>query len=356
VTPCRRIVLISALIIPLILILYTLSFAQLNNIIGIRLNNGSVIYGKVLNMTADVVRMEIEEGKIISVKFDDVETLIKKEGEETVPATEQPQAEQIGQKSSGVTSETVSTRKRKVSTFSAGLTTYYFDYKEDLVLPSKSTESGWLPGIWGSYTYQQNSIFYTKISTQYAAGDLTFDGSTLSGTPVKYDTNPHRFIKLEWVLGYPWAAGANVVITPYLGVGYRFWQRGRADTTSSFTSYQEDYSWGYFPAGIRVEYDINSRLRVGVNAAMNYMFGGNMKAYLSEVSSFSDMSFTLGNKIGWSAELPITYKFNLQWSLTVTPWYEYSAIGESPINAFGFYEPSSSTNQYGVNLSVNYSF
>jgi hypothetical protein len=386
VTPCQRKVLICALIIPLILIVHTLSFAQLNNIKGLQLNDGTVIYGKVLNMNANIVRMETTDGKIISLKFNDVEAFIKKENGETkqrppmplvekTPATKQIdqkitaespdsvpvaekiiQTEQIGRKSSAVTTETIVTKEQKLSMFSMGLTAYYFDYKEDVVLPTKSTESGWLPGLFGSYTYRRNSVFYTKISAQYAAGNLTYDGSTLSGTPIKYDANPQRFIKLEWDFGYPWAISPNLIITPYLGIGFRYWERGKAETASIYTSYREDYSWGYIPAGIRVDYDINNHLRIGVNATVNYMFGGNMKAYLSEVGNYPDMHFTLGDKIGWLAELPITYKFNRKWSLTATPWYEYSAIGESPVNTFGFYEPSSSTNQYGVNLSINYSF
>lgn len=82
-TPFQRKVLIFFLIIPLILIIHSLSFAQLNSIKGMKLNDGTVIYGKILNMNVYIVRMETTDGKIISIKFDDVETFIEEAEEET---------------------------------------------------------------------------------------------------------------------------------------------------------------------------------------------------------------------------------------------------------------------------------
>ncbi len=89
-TPFQRKVLIFFLIIPLILIIHNLSFAQLSTIKGIKLNDGTVIYGKILNMNVNVVQMETTDDKIISIKFDDVETFIEKEEEETKTTTLTP--------------------------------------------------------------------------------------------------------------------------------------------------------------------------------------------------------------------------------------------------------------------------
>jgi opacity protein-like surface antigen len=86
------------------------------------------------------------------------------------------------------------------------------------------------------------------------------------------------------------------------------------------------------------------------------MFYGRMTAYFSELDPASgDLEFKLGNRVGYYAELPVRYKFSPSWSLVVKPWYEYSQIGQSDI-VDGFYEPSSTTNLYGVNLGVVYSF
>ena len=82
-TPFQRKVLIFFLIIPLILIIHSISLAQLSRFTGIKLNDGTVIYGKLLNVNVYVVKMETADGKIISIKFDDVQTFIDKAEEET---------------------------------------------------------------------------------------------------------------------------------------------------------------------------------------------------------------------------------------------------------------------------------
>jgi hypothetical protein len=81
-TPFQRKGLIFFLIIPLILIIHSISFAQLSRFTGIKLNDGTVIYGKLLNVNVYVVKMETADGKIISIKFDDVKTFIDKAEEE----------------------------------------------------------------------------------------------------------------------------------------------------------------------------------------------------------------------------------------------------------------------------------
>jgi len=89
-TPFQRKVLIFFLIIPLILIIHNLSFAQLSTFKGIKLNDGTVIYGKLLSVNVYIVKMETTDGKIISIKFDDVQTFIDKAEEETKRSSPTP--------------------------------------------------------------------------------------------------------------------------------------------------------------------------------------------------------------------------------------------------------------------------
>ena len=93
------------------------------------------------------------------------------------------------------------------------------------------------------------------------------------------------------------------------------------------------------------------------------MFWGRMTAYLTDIGFGSDPTFDLGNKPGYFAEIPIRYRLSRNWSLSLTPWYEYSAIGQSDIVSVrngpfidSFYEPSSRTHQYGFNIGAGYSF
>jgi len=251
------------------------------------------------------------------------------------------------------------------SSLQMGLGYHYFDYKEDLAAPLKSTESGWLPSVYMSYDYKKKSSWYTKLYGDYASADITYDGSTQSGTPISFTDSRQKLFKFEWDIGYAYEGGNNLLWIPYIGYGYRYWARGQAKTTSTYTSFEEDYSWSYIPIGIKFDYNITDKWNIGGTIAVNIMFNGKMKAHASEVlSGVNDPEFDLGNKVGYYAELPLTYKFTSNWAIVGTPWYEYSEIGQSnTVNitynnkVIGYaYEPASRTYQYGFKLGVSCSF
>ncbi|MEN6320136.1 MAG: autotransporter outer membrane beta-barrel domain-containing protein [Syntrophaceae bacterium] len=238
---------------------------------------------------------------------------------------------------------------------------HYFDYKEDLS-NGKSTEKGWLPGIYLGWNYNKQNAVYSKIFIEFSYGNTEYDGTTQSGTAITYsDHNPQYLFRGEWDIGYNFAVTKNVSLKPYVGYGYRRWSRGEEHITSTYASYNEIYYWHYFPVGITADIAIGDKLLIQPNAGLRFMFYGKMTAYFSELDSgFNDPSFKLGNKTGWYAEIPVTYKFSQTWAIVMKPWYEYSAIGKSDTETITYYgstwgyayEPSSKTNQYGVNLGI----
>jgi len=228
-----------------------------------------------------------------------------------------------------------------------GVGYHYFDYKEDLPAPLKSTESGWLPSVYLSYTRMKKSDLFVKIYGDYASGDITFDGTTMGGTPISFSDSRQKLLKIEADFGYAFGVTEHFLLIPYVGYGYRYWERGQARITSTYIEYEEDYSWSYMPIGLKADYYINERWNIGGTIAIHIMFNGKMK--------IGDTEFDLGNKTGFYADLPVTYKFTSNWSIVGTPWYEYSEIGQSNIVA-GYYEPASKTNQYGFKLGVSYSY
>ncbi len=248
----------------------------------------------------------------------------------------------------------------KPSTIQIGMTYYYFDYKEDLVMPDKSTEYGWLPGIYLDYTFKKKSSIYAKVFLSYATADITYDGSTQpSGTPLKFTDESARMLKFETNIGYAIPIAKGFLLIPYLGCGYQYWERGdnRIIPESGGTvQFQEVYKWFYIPVGIKADYNITEKLNIAASAAANFMFWGTLTAYLSYIGG-PDTDFTLGNRIGFYAEIPVTYKFTNNFGISVTPWYEYSSFGASDVDAAtGFYEPSSRTNKYGINAGILFSF
>lgn len=241
----------------------------------------------------------------------------------------------------------------------------YFDYKEDIDPPLKSTEQGWLPGGVISWTRKKPQSLYSRALVELSGGDIEYDGTTQTGRPISSSDSNQLFFRFEFNLGYsvPWG---EWLIVPYTGYGYRYWKRGDSETDGMVAFVREDYSWHYIPVGIRAFIPLGERLSIEPHAAARFMFGGKMTAYLTDIDpNYSDdPTFNLGNKPGWYVEMPLRYALDGNWSLALTPWYEYSAIGKSGVERVrygqsmvrGFYEPSSTTHQYGFNLGVGYSF
>lgn len=249
----------------------------------------------------------------------------------------------------------------KPSSLQIGMTLYQFDYKEDLVLPDKSTEYGWMPGVYLDYTYKKKSTLYAKVFLSYAANDITYDGSNTAGEPVKFDEQQAQMFKFEANVGYAIPIGKNFLLIPYLGYGFQYWERGENQYIAEFNTLfcEEDYKWHYIPVGIKADYNITNKLNIAASVAANFMFYGEMKAYLSYYGYY-DTNFTLGNRIGAYAEIPITYKFTNEFGIVLTPWYEYSAFGRSDWEMIGYgdaaYEPASRAHKYGAKIGFLISF
>ncbi len=242
--------------------------------------------------------------------------------------------------------------------FEIALSYSQYDYKEDFQPPLKSTEMGWIPQVRLGYSYVADDRFYFRAFGETSVGDddTDYDGSTMGGVPLK-DTTHNDFARLEMDFGYTFKGSLPFSITPYTGLGYRYWKRD--------IGYNETYSWWYFPVGVKFLYPVNQKFSVGLNASMNIMFEGEMTiSYKNDL--LADTTVKLGNKPGYLLEIPVSWRPYVNWAFTVTPWYEYSEIGESPweplnytdgaYTGFVVREPSSRTHQVGIRLSTEYLF
>jgi tetratricopeptide (TPR) repeat protein len=242
--------------------------------------------------------------------------------------------------------------------FEIALSYSHYDYKEDLTPPLKSTETGWVPQVRLGYSYVADDRFYFRAfgEASVADDDTDYDGSTMGGVPLK-DTTRNDFARLEVNAGYTYRENLSFSITPYVGLGYRYWKRD--------IGYNETYSWWYLPLGVKTLYPVTPKWSVGLNASVNFMFDGRM-TISSKNDILANTTVHLGNRPGYLVELPVSWRPRVNWAFTVTPWYEYSEIGESPwerlyytdgsYTGFVVREPSSRTNQYGIRLSTEYLF
>ena len=245
-------------------------------------------------------------------------------------------------------------------------THYYYDYKEDVELPLKSSEYGWLDGFRTSLIYRGIDKYHRKINgygrvlIEYTSASTTYDGSTQIGDPIEDVTN-NIFWNLEGDVGITFQSPTpKFDLTPYLGLGIRDWTR----KLGGDYPFKEQYTWFYIPLGLRTMFKPYQLLSIELDSSYRIVIAGAMQAFLSDIDShYNDPVVLLGNKPGWRAEAPISYRF-----LVLTPWYEYSEIGRSGVADLTYthndveykigsiYEPASRTRQHGFNLGFRFIF
>jgi len=231
-----------------------------------------------------------------------------------------------------------------------------FDYKEKIDPPQKSTESGWLPGLGASYRHHGG--VYERIALEGILANTNYDGSDQQGNPLLLSTR-NAMIQGEGNLGISFLSLSRPprAFVLYSGLGYRFWER----SLGGAAPYREHYAWKYVPLGLRGDYRANPEFAGAVDVSLRIMFGGTIDVFLSDIDpGYNDLHLGLGNKPGFHVEAPFYLR---QWSLT--PWYEYSAIGRSNEAAITYYgsptpyaahEPSSTTHQFGLTFGARMIF
>ena len=168
----------------LVIIFNSAAFAKYESVKGIELEDGTIIPGKVLEESnSDYVKIKTKDGKVSTYKFDYVTAFLKKGDERLSPDW----------KHNGKPLENLLQLDLRIS---------YFDYKEDLPAPLKSTESGWIPGAAIGWTRTKPDSVYARAFLEFDSGDVKYDGTTQSGTPVTDASSDQFLFRVEANIGY----------------------------------------------------------------------------------------------------------------------------------------------------------
>jgi hypothetical protein len=161
--------------------------------------------------------------------------------------------------------------------------------------------------------------------------------------------------RIEGLVGYTWQPRQTLrfALTPYGGIGYRYWRRGLADSNV------ETYTWWYGSAGVRADW-WRGRWNIAPEAAVRIPFGGNINV---DSPFFGSTDLSLGSRPGYIAQLAVMYRFTGNWVARLAGSFEESRIGQSPIQnllvingvpVLAIQEPSSKTEQITIGIGVTY--
>jgi len=228
------------------------------------------------------------------------------------------------------------------------------NYLENITPGPSDSETGFTPGFALKGSYLGNiaglSDVYAQVKYQRTMGDLSYKGAV--GNTPEDGTDSMNMNRVTARLGMAFPVADDMLVIPYLTGGYQNWNR----SLQGPYGYNEFYSAGLVGAGAKFEYAMSPRMVFGARAEMLAVVDGGMTP--SDVPGIPNgvlgsASFdTTGEEVvGVDADYRIAGPVHLYGGLDYTH-FDYSG---GALNG-GFAEPSSQTNQFGVDLGVAYGF
>ena len=196
----------------------------------------------------------------------------------------------------------------------------------------------------------RDAALYTAISLNLSAGNLRYGGHYLAtGLPAEA-TDRAVFLRAEGRLGMGFALRQGVELIPFLAGGYQSWNRN-IDLRGQIGT-DEQYTAGLLGAGMRLDVPVTQRLVLSGTAEMLALFAGHIVAngvgFNHGLGGSAEERFALGGN--YAIQGPLHGFITLDWE-------HFNYAGSKPtLSSGGFYEPLSTTTQFGVNLGAAYSF
>jgi hypothetical protein len=236
----------------------------------------------------------------------------------------------------------------------------YLSYKEFMDGGVLDKDTGWNNGVYVEARHDDEDMYARFLFDYVVTNSATYTGSLQNGTPITMSTE-EKFLTFEVNAGAKALNFGTATLSPYAGLGYRDWKRGK----DNLPDYQEDYSWWYVAAGGNLAYRFN-RLVIAADVALLYPFASKMT---TDVAGMVDeATFDIKPRLGYRAEVPVTFEVSQGRDLKIlvfgTPFYQKWKFGASDpvtltqggIPVAIAIEPDSTTVMYGFRVGVGLNF
>ncbi|WP_291511199.1 hypothetical protein [Acidithiobacillus sp.] len=236
-------------------------------------------------------------------------------------------------------------------------------------------ESGWMPGFAIHLSGMNNKLtpnLYFAINYNYASGSIAYHGSTsVEHLNTSDNATTNRVLAR---LGKGFVLSSNNMLTPYVAGGYQNWDR----RLQGPGGYNEYYHAGLVGAGVLFQHAFSPRLVVGVDGQFLAVVGAGINVpgtvQVSGPFTVADTGFNGGfgtsgqERIKISADYAMSSQWHIFGGLNFTH-FTYTGTKEYPFTETISYngtpiiqspgtvkEPPSSTNLFGMELGLAYSF
>ena len=248
----------------------------------------------------------------------------------------------------------------------------YFKYEE----PDFMEQTGPLFGVYAEYaartpendkvssweeflsSYPNNYVF--GLEGQFLGGQVDYESN---GTGSLDDISEYLF-EIRGLAGYDFPVAAATVLTPYVGIGYRYLDdnMGGKTTTTGHGGYDRESHYVYMPFGLKTKTPLEGPWSLGFNVEYDLFLSGTQESHLEDVSS-SLSTLENDQEEGYGVRGSIQFARQADtWNFLVEPFIRYWNVDESNIaviNCGGTpcaagYEPNNESMEYGVKVGTRF--
>lgn len=233
----------------------------------------------------------------------------------------------------------------------------HIKYKE----PNLMEEKGMMYGITGSYVYHNllNKIML-KAEGKGGWGQIDYS-SPSSGT---MDDIDDYMMELRVAGGYDFSIWTTTMLTPYLGIGYRYLNDDSSGmtTTTGALGYERESNYIYSPIGIATITELQNEWSVGLALEYDFFWKGIQKSHLSNVGlGYNDLENDQDDGYGVKGSVKVQKKTE-KLDFIIEPFIRYWNIKKSEEKAVTYagviigygYEPKNSSIEYGLKIAAQF--
>jgi len=240
--------------------------------------------------------------------------------------------------------------------FEIGLEIIHINYEEDTI---NISIDGPMYGLLGDYTLHAENRVMFNVSLEFLFGELDYEGATWAGAPLTADTDDW-IVELRSLLGYDFNLRGQHIVTPFIGIGYRYWN----DDIGGTGGYEREIEYWYSPIGIKTVSPLSDKWTWGASVEYDHLWDGNTTSHLSDVlAGFNDPDVNQEDGYGVRISLQFRRELTRNRGLIVEPYLRYWEIDRSDNATLTFggaptgfvvFEPENDTTIYGLRLSYKF--
>jgi|GEM_PF-1183839 len=259
----------------------------------------------------------------------------------------------------------------KRNSLEMGIEWFDYTYREEGFMKLDGT----MAGVYAVYTHrqaepQEQARTWRELfkGSKYALFDMIrLDTRFSQGDDMHYRSGGtgEMFDQEQWtwesraVVGYDVAVKQSMILTPYIGLGYRYLMHdnsGRQSSTGAW-GYDRESTYWYLPLGFDLEHEIGSGWSMVWNFEYDFFLDGEQRSHLEDVPGYSE-ELVNNQDEGWGyrGSLMVVRKMKSV-DLMAGPFARYWHIKDSDVqctvDVCGL-EPHNRTWEFGIRAGIRF--